>query len=149
MCSDVHCLVCAATVVLDSSVGMRQACPGETVKYTCTVTQGFVLEWVVEPFLPFSSRIQLRSTDTIMSRMDCSGVVAVRCEDFDFMATLIATTNPTDLSGTPLADITSTLTFTGDARLNRTVVQCRGTTAFGTQTNSSILNVAGVVILVH
>ena len=149
MCSDVHCLVCAATVVLDSSVGMRQACSGETVTYTCTVTQGFLLEWVVEPFLPFSSRIQLRSTDTIMTRMDCSGVAAVRCEDFDFVATLIATANPTDVSGTTLADMTSTLTFTATARLNGTVVQCRGSTGDGFRTNSSILNVAGVVILVH
>ena len=56
---------CAATVALDSSVGMRGACPGETVTYNCTVNQGFLLEWIVEPFLPTSARIQFTSTDTI------------------------------------------------------------------------------------
>ena len=126
---------------------MRQACPGETVTYTCTVRQGFVLEWVVEPFLPFSSRIQLRSTDAIMTRMDCSVVAAVRCEDFDFVATLTNTANPTDVSGTTLADMTSTLTFTATATLNGTVVQCRGTTGDGLRMNNSAVNIAGASML--
>ena len=128
-------------------MGMRQVCPGEMVTITCTVNQGFVLEWVVEPFLPFSSRIQLRSTDTIMTRMDCSGVAAVRCEDFDFVATLTNTANPTDVSGTTLADMTSTLTFTATARLNGIVVQCRGTTGDGLRMNNSTVNIAGASML--
>ena len=139
-------LYAAQTVVLNSSVGMRQACPGETVTYTCTVNQGFVLEWVVEPFLPFSSRIQLRSTDTIMTRMNCTDVAAVRCEDFNFVATLIATANPINVMGTTLADMTSTLTFTATARLNGIVVQCRGTTGDGLRMNSTV-NIAGASLL--
>ena len=46
-----------ATVVLNSSVGMRGVCPGETVTYTCTVIQGIGLDWIVEPFISGSTRI--------------------------------------------------------------------------------------------
>ena len=134
----------AATVVLDSSVGMRQACSGEMVTYTCTVNQGFALDWIVEPFLPTSARIQFTSTTPTGSRLDCNSVASVRCEDFDFMATLTNTANPTVVFATTLADMTSTLTFTATTRLNGTVVQCRGTTAAGFPITNTSLNVAGV-----
>lgn len=38
----------AATVILESSVGIGSACPGETVTYTCTVT-GTSLTWTADP----------------------------------------------------------------------------------------------------
>ena len=139
MCS----LLCAATVVLDSSVSMRGVCPGEMVTYTCTVTQGVVLDWIVEPFLPRSARIQFTSTDTIERSFDCNDIAALQCEDFYFVSTLTNIANPT----TSVADITSTLTVTATSRLNGTVVQCRGTTADATPMNSSILNVVGVSML--
>ena len=139
MCS----LLCVATVVLDSSVSMRGVCPGEMVTYTCTVTQGVVLDWIVEPFLPRSARIQFTSADTIGRSFDCNDVAAVQCADFDFVATLTNIANPT----ASVADITSTLTVTATSRLNGTVVQCRGTTADATLMNNSILNVAGVSML--
>ena len=147
MYSDVCCLICAATLVLRSSVGTRQACPRETVTYTCTVNQGFQLDWIVEPFLPTSARIQFTSIAPIGSRLDCSTVTAVRCEDFDFVATLTNTANPTVVMGTTLADMTSTLTFTATARLNGTAVQCKGTTVVGFPIVSISLNIAGVFVL--
>ena len=144
MYSDVCCLVCAATVVLGSSVGMRQACAGKMVTYTCTVTQGFFLDWIVDPFLPTSAHIQFTSTASIGSRLDCNGVATVQCVDFNFVATLTNIANPTVVMGTTLVDMTSTLTFTAAVRLNGTVVQCRGSTAVGFPIVSISLNIAGV-----
>ena len=127
-------------------MGTRQVCPGEVVTYTCTVTQGFLLDWIVEPFLPTSARIQFTSTDT-RRRLDCNNVATVRCEDFNFVAILTNTVNPTDVSGTTLADMTSTLTFTATAGLNGTVVQCRGSTEDAIPMNNSTVNVAGAAML--
>jgi len=140
-------LLCPAAVVLDSTVGMRGACPGETVTYTCTVTQGFQLDWIVEPFLPTSARIQFTSTALTGSSLNCNTVANVRCEDFDFVATLTATANPTVVMRTTLADMTSTLAFNANSRLNGTVVQCRGSTADSFPINSSTVNVAGTCML--
>ena len=137
-----------ATTVLDSSA----ACPGEVVTYTCTARQGAILDWIVEPFLPASARIQFLSTRPIGSSLDCSIVSAVNCTDLNFVATLTNLTNPTTVQGGPVADMTSTLAFTAAVRLTGTVVQCRGTTADGTSTASSTINIAGmfkVVILFH
>ena len=144
---DVRCLWSTATVVLNSSVGMGQACTGEMVTYNCTVTQGFLLDWIVEPFLPTTARVQFTNTAPIGRRLDCSAVAAVQCEDFDFVATLTNTANLTVVSGTILADITSTLTFTATAGLNGTVVQCRGSTAFGFPVVNNTLHVAGAPML--
>ena len=132
-----------ATVVLDSSV----ACPGEVVTYTCTVRQGAVLDWIVEPFLPASARIQFLITRPIGSSLDCSSVSAVNCADLDFVATLTNLTNPTTVPGGTVADMTSTLAFTATVRLNGTMVQCRGTTADGLPTAHRMLNVAGALML--
>ena len=122
------------------------ACPGERVTYTCTVNQGFFLDWIVEPFLPTSARIQFMSTASIGSRLDCNNVASIQCVDFNFVATLTNTTNPTDVSGTTLADMTSTLTFPATATLNGTVVQCRGSTETEFPTVSRTLNVTGMLV---
>ena len=137
----------AQTVVLDSSVGMRGACPGEMVTYTCAVNQGFLLDWIVEPFLPASARIQFTSNMSIESRLDCNSVASVRCEDIQFVATLTNTVNRTVVMTTTLADMTSTLAFTATARLNGTVVQCRGSTAAGFPMVNRTLSVAGALLL--
>ena len=139
----------AAAVVLESSVGMGGACPEEMMTYTCTVKQGFQLDWIVEPFLPATARVQFTSTESIGSRLNCSTVATVRCEDFEFVATLTATANSTVVRGTTLADMTSTLAFTATARLNGTVVQCRGSTESGVPITNNTLNVAGASILQH
>ena len=114
-------------------MGMRRACPGETVTYTCTVRQGLSLDWIVEPFFSGSNPLRFLSTTPTGSSQDCRDVTPVDCSDFGFVATL------TDVN----PDMTSTLTFTATARLNGTVVQCRGTTADGFQITNSTLNVAG------
>ena len=135
----------AQTVVLDSSV----ACPGEVVTYTCTVRQGAVFDWIVEPFLPASARIQFMSTAAIGSSLECSSSSsndssAVNCAVLDFVASLTNRTNPTTVPGGTVADMTSTLTFTATVRLNGTVVQCQGTTADAIPVTNITLNVAGM-----
>ena len=123
---------------------MRQACPGEMVTYTCTVNQGFQLDWIVEPYITGSSRIRflLDSTPIGMS-VDCNGVTPPQCDNIDFVATFTNTANPMIVMNTTLADMTSTLTFIATTRLNGTVVQCRGTTADGFPITKQSLNVAG------
>ena len=138
----------AATVVLDSSVGMRQACPGEMVTYTCTVNQGFLLDWIVEPFLSGSTRIRfVLGTTPIGKSVNCSVVTPPQCDNIDFVATFTNTANPMTVMNTNVTDMTSTLTVTATARLNGRVVQCRGSTADAFPINSSTLNVAGVPML--
>ena len=136
-----------ATVVLNSSVDMRQACPGEMVTYTCTVTQGLAVDWIVEPFISSSNPIRFRSTTPTGRSEDCNSVAAVQCADFEFVATLTTIANPTSVPGGTLADMTSTLTFTATARLNETVVECRGITADASPTTNRTLNVAGTSVL--
>ena len=133
----------AATVVLDSSVSMRQACPGEMVTYTCTVNQGADLEWIVEPFINRSTRVQflLSSTPTGTS-LNCTN----QCGDFNFVATFTNIANPMTVMSANVADMTSTLTFTATARLNGTVVQCSGTTADELPINNRTISVAGVSV---
>ena len=118
-------------------MGTRPVCPGEMVTYTCTVPQGLLLEWIVEPFLPANDPVQFQSSDNPGSNTDCNDFPTVNCSDFDFVATLTEAT----------PDINSTLTFSVTARLNGTVIQCRGSTTTATSTESSILNVAGTVIV--
>ena len=140
-CTIMYIVLYAAQTVLDSSVGMRQACPGETVTYTCTVTQGFALEWAVDPYIGAATNpIRFTtSTPTEMRRVGCNDVTAVNCTDFDYVATLTDTT----------PDLTSTLAFNATVGLNRTLVQCLGTTGTAFPTNSSTLNVAGTAMCVN
>ena len=134
-----------ATVVLDSSVGVRGVCPGETVTYTCTVTQAIALEWIVEPFIS-GIRFQ-NSTPTNSRSVDCNEVTPSQCDNINFVATLTNTANPNVVRTTTLADITSTLTFTAAVRLNGTVVQCRGSTAVGFPVVNNTLHVAGLSMM--
>ena len=139
---------CAATVVLNSSVGMSQACPGEMVTYTCTVNQGFLIDWIVEPFLNGSTRIRFALGSTPLGRrVDCNAVSPPQCDNIDFVATFTNTANPMTVQGGTLADMTSTLAFTATVRLNGTVVQCRGTTAVGFPVVNNTLHVAGAAIM--
>ena len=114
--------------------------------YTCTVNQGLVLDWIVEPYLSGSTHIRLLNTAAIGTKQDCNDT-AVHCTDLDFVATLTNLTNPTAVTGGTVADMTSTLTFTATIRLNGTVVQCRGTTADGFPIGTSTLNVAGIAVV--
>ena len=133
-----HVLYAAQTVVLDSSVGMRQVCPGETVTYTCIVNQGFALEWIVEPFISGNDPIRfLLDTTPIRTSVDCSDRTPPQCDNFDFVTTFTSITSETG----GLADMTSTLTFNATVRLNGTVVQCQGTTAVGFPITNRTLNV--------
>ena len=121
-------------------MGMRQACPGETVTYTCTVTQGFALKWIVEPFISGNDPIRFTST-TDRRIVNCNNFATVHCTDFNFVATLINIANTMVMGFTTLADMTSTLTFNATVRLNGTVMQCRGTTAVGFPITNRTLNV--------
>ena len=123
-------------------MGMRGVCPGEMVTYTCTVTQGIGLDWIVEPFISGSTLIRFVLGSTPIGRsVDCNGVSPPQCDNIDFVATFTNTANPMTVQGGTLADMTSTLTFTTAARLNGTVVQCRGTTADAFLTTNKTLNV--------
>ena len=135
------CNTHAATITLTSTLDGRQtACPGEVVTYTCTVTQAFLLEWTAEPFIGESDRLQFsRSTPAEDRIIDCSDSSTVPCADLDYQATLTSV-GPAQ-SG--FADMTSTFRLTASARVNGTVVQCRGSTATGVQMANSTLIVAG------
>ena len=123
---------------------MRQACPGEIVTYTCTVNQGFQLDWIVEPYITGSSRIRfLLDTTPIGMSVDCNDVTPPQCDNIDFVATFTNTANPMTVMNTNVADMTSTLTFSSPARLNGTVVQCREVTESGAPIANRTLNVAG------
>ena len=132
-----------ATVVLDSSVGMRGACPGEMVTYTCTVNQGAALDWIAQPFITGSTRIQFLSTTSTGRSIDCNDVLTVQCADVKFVATLTNLANPMIVLGTPVADMTSTLTINVTGSLNGTVVQCSTATQSGAPTANQHLLVAG------
>ena len=140
-----HCNVAlhAATVALNSSVGMRGTCPGEMVTYTCTVNQGTALDWIVEPFIIDSDPVRFTTAATTGTSYDCSGVVTVQCAEFNFVATLTTITNSMAI----LENFTSTLAFTATSRLNRTVVQCRGTVDPMPIISRSTLYLAGISLL--
>ena len=92
------------------------------VTYTCTVTQGAALEWIVEPFLS-SNTLRFRPDTTPADQtQDCNDFVSIDCAVFDLQATVSITNSN---AGMTLADLTSTLRFTARAELNGTVVQCR------------------------
>ena len=140
-----HCIVVlyAASVVLNSSVGVRGVCPGERVTYTCTVTQGIALDWIVEPFISGTGIRFRNSTPTDMRSVDCNEVTPPQCDNINFIATLTNTTNSMIVMNIAVADMTSTLAFTATVRLNGTVVQCRGITAV-TQIANRTVYVAGI-----
>ena len=139
-----HIVFNTATTTLASSLNGRQtACPGTLVTYTCTVTQGVVLEWTAEPFITESNRRQFSSTaapeDRVLSCRDFTS--PVQCADFDYQATLTSVSTIQNR----YANMTSTVKFTARVMVNGTVVQCKGLTATGVQMASHILNVTGVL----
>ena len=109
--------------------------------YTCTVTQAVVLEWTVEPLINSTKRRQFSSTTPPEDRvLSCSNPTsAVKCTDLDYYANL------TRVSAIQngFADMTSTFRFTASARVNGTVVQCKGVTATEDQTENQTLIVTG------
>ena len=108
--------------------------------YTCTVTQAAVLEWTAEPFINSTNRRQFSSTTPPEDRVSCSNPTsAVKCTDLDYYATLTRVSALQD----GFADMTSTFRFTASARVNGTVVQCKGVTATEDQITSQTLNVTG------
>ena len=127
----------SSLATLSSTLDGRQAaCPGEVVTYTCTVTQGFLIDWRAVPFLD-AALVQFTPTDSRI--LGCSNFSAIQCNDFDFLATLTSV-SPVQ-SGA--ADMTSTFRFTARAGLNRTVVVCSGTTSPPTPSESHTLTIAG------
>ena len=127
-------------------MGMRQACPGETVTYTCTVKQGAQLDWMVEPFLPASAHIQFLATTSTGNSIDCSDLTPPQCDKIDFVATFTNIANPMTIPGGTVADISSTLTINATVGLDGTMIQCQGTTADGTPIVNSTLRVTGIFI---
>ena len=133
-----------ATITLTSTLNGRQgACPREIVTYTCTVTQGSILEWTAEPFL---SATDLRFTPTTPanSRMvDCDDYVNIQCTVFDFQS-IVSITNIN--AGMTLADLTSTFRFTARAEINGTVVRCRVVDVNGLAAQNETLKAVGMCI---
>ena len=97
------------------------------VTYTCTVTQAGTLDWTAEPFIRDSNRLQFTITTPLQNGVIACGdsTSTVQCADLDYRATLTSV-GPVQ-SG--FASMTSTLSFTASAKVNGTVVQCRGSTA--------------------
>ena len=114
----------AATTLTTSVDGRHTTCPGERVTYTCMVTQSAVLEWTAEPFINSTNRRQFSRTTPPEDRvLACSDSASdVNCTEFDYTATV--TSIKAFQNG--FADMVSTFTFTASARVNGTVVQCRG-----------------------
>ena len=134
-----------ATLVL---VDMRQGCSGEMVTYSCTVTQGFALQWIVDPFIVGSDPIQFVLGITPVGRsVDCNGVTPPQCSNIIFVATFTNATNHMTGTNGDVADMTSTLTITTTVRLNGTVVQCRGATESGLLLINRTLHIAGAPML--
>ena len=140
-----YCIVlCVATVTLTPILDGRQAaCSGEVVTYTCTVTQAVTLDWTAETFIMDSNRLQFTSTTPAGNRaLACSDSTStVQCADFDYQA-ILTSVGPVQNG---FADMTSTFRLTASARVNGTVVQCRGSTATGIEVASSNLIVTGMV----
>ena len=133
----------AANMLTSSVDGRHTTCPGERVTYTCTVTQAAVLEWTAEPFINSTNRRQFSSTTPPGDRdrfLSCSNrTSSINCTDLDYYAAL--TRVRAFQNG--FADMTSTFGFTASARVNGTVVQCRGLTATEDQMANRTLNVTG------
>ena len=131
-----------ATITLTSTLNGRQAaCPGEVVTYTCTVTQGSILEWTAEPFLSTTELRFIPSTPADRRIVDCDDFVNIQCTVFDFQATIsITNTN----AGMSLADLTSTFRFTARVELNGTVVRCRVADVNGVAAQNETLKAVGM-----
>ena len=106
------------------------------------MTQAIFLEWIAEPFITETNRLQFsRSTPAEDRVIDCSDSSTVPCADLDYRTTLTSV-GPAQNG---FADMTSTFRFTASARVNGTVVQCKGSTATGVQMANSTLSVTGML----
>ena len=106
------------------------------------MTQAILIEWTAEPFIDERNRLQFsRSTPAEDRIIDCSDNSTVPCADLGYQATL---TSVGPAQG-GFADMTSTFRFTASARVNGTVVECRGSTGTGVQTANSTLSVTGML----
>ena len=107
------------------------------------MTQAVTLDWTAIPFIMDSSRLRFTSTTPPGNRdLACSdSTSSVQCDEFDYRATLTSV-GPVQNG---FADMTSTFRFTASARMNGTVVQCRGTTATGIRVATNTLNVTGMM----
>ena len=107
------------------------------------MTQAVTLDWTAEPFIMDSNRLQFTSTTPLQNTVITCGdsTSTVQCADLDYQATLTSV-GPVQNG---FADMTSTFSFTASARVNGTVVQCRGSTATGIQVASNALNATGMV----
>jgi len=119
------------------------------VTYTCTAIGVANLQWTAEPFLSGgpagNNAIIFLRTDTVRVGQTVNCVDPSPTQDCaDFRATLLSIGNVQMMSGATLADMTSILTVTATARLNTTVVQCRGTTPTGILTATNEVNVASM-----
>ena len=138
----------ASTIALTSNVDGRRACPGEVVTYTCTATGVGILQWIAEPFIldSGSSRLLFLSTDTQRIGQSVNCISPSQMQDCaDFQTTLTSITNVQQVMGASVADMTSTLTVTAMARLNRTVVDCRGTTTTDILTATNTVNITSML----
>ena len=134
-----------ATVTLSSSVDGRRACPGELVTYTCSAIGVANLQWTAEPFLSGgpagNNAIIFLRTDTVRVGQTVNCVDRPMQDCADFQAILLSITN----SQGGVADMVSTLAVTAAARLNETVVQCRGTTATELPTANKSITIASML----
>ena len=118
--------------------------------YTCTAIGVGIIEWIAEPFLENdgtdSNIIIYLSTNAAAigqtrncvdrSMQDCAG----------FQTNLTSITNVRMVSGATVADMISTLTVTAAARLNETVVQCRGTNTTEIITATNAISITSMLL---
>ena len=130
-----------ATIVLKSSLDGQPASSGELVTYTCTVAEAASLSWTAAPVFTDTTLVSFTPNTPSNQRMlSCSEVQAVQCNVLDFQAALTSIGPITN----GLADLTSTFSFTSRVGLNGTVVECRGVSAAGLETESLTLIVEGI-----
>ena len=101
------------------------------------MTAAATISWTVAPIFVMESLVRFVPTTPLNQRVTCT---TMQCAGFDFVATL-TNVGPLDMNGA--ADMTSTFRFTARAELNRTVVQCSGTTSPSTPSESLNFTVAG------
>ena len=103
-------------MTLTSSVeqaGRQAACPGEEVTFTCTVTDGPVLQWIAEPHINQSEPVIFAGANvTAGETRDPTAQIHI----------VLVDVNPG--SDPRLRDFVSTLTVRNSTALSGTVIQC-------------------------
>ena len=130
-----------ATIVLNSFLDGQPASAGELVTYTCTVTEAASLSWTAAPVFTDTTVVSFTPNTPSNHRMlSCSEVQAIQCSVLDFQAALTSD----GLVTNGLANMTSIFSFTARVWLNGTVVECRGVSVAGLETESQDLIVEGI-----